>query len=347
MRKIYTLLTVSLILVNLINAQEKNHESFKLNGTLKEDFNNKYIYLEYGKLKDSSLIIKNKFQFKGKLTNEPIQGVFSLKNRFMNSPGFYLENTNIKVRLSIKETTNKNRAIVKIISVEGTKTIVLQNTFEEFFKKKDDKNFNEKLLKKLDSAVSINPNNGYLVGLIYRLSNNDEYDEKTLREIYSKTNIEVQSEFYKRRINENLFKENFLEYGSTIPNIKLPNEKDNIYDVSKLKGKWILLDFWASWCYPCIYEFPELKRIYDKYKTKNFEIVGISIDENKDKWLKAIQTNSLNWINLNENKSFYGKVTSKFNVQMIPTKFLINPEGKIILKNISLKDLENFLKEIK
>ena len=347
MRKIYILLTVSLILVNLINAQEKNHESFKLNGTLKEDFNNEYIYLEYGKLKDSCLIIKNKFQFKGKLTQESIQGLFSFKNRLGNAPSFYLENTNIKVRLSIKETANKNRIHIKIISVEGTKTIVLQNTFEEFFKKKDDKNFNEKLLKKLDSAVSINPNNVYLVDLIYRLSKNDEYDEKTLRDIYSKTNKEIQSEFYKTRINQNLFKHNFLEYGSTIPNIQLPNEKDNIYDMSKLKGKWILLDFWASWCHPCIYEFPELKRIYDKYKNKNFEIVGISIDENKDKWLKAIQTNSLNWINLNENKMISGKIATELNVKQVPTKFLINPEGKIILKNISLKDLENFLKEIK
>jgi peroxiredoxin len=347
MRKIYTVLTVSLILVNFIIAQEKNYDSFELEGTLKEDFNNEYIYLEYGKLKDSCLIIKNKFQFQGNLTQESVQGVFSLKNRVMNTPAFYLENTYIKIRLSIKETANKNRINVKIISVEGTKSIALQNTFEEFFKKKDDKNFNGKMLKKLDSAVSINPNHGYLVSLIYRLSNNDEYDEKTLRKIYSKINKEIQSEFYKRRINENLFKQNFIEYGSTIPNIKLPNEKDSIYDVSKLKGKWILLDFWASWCAPCRQELPELKRIYDGHKTNNFEIVGISIDKNKEQWLKSIQDESIKWINLNENQSFYGKVTSKFNVQGIPTNFLINPNGKIILKNISLKNLENFLANIK
>ena len=131
-----------------------------------------------------------------------------------------------------------------------------------------------------------------------------------------------------------------------IPNIELPNEKDHIYDVSKLKGSWILLNFWASWCAPCKKQFPELKRIYNDFKTKNFEIVGISIDKNKEQWLKSIKSNSLDWVNLNENQSLDGKITSKLNIQKIPTNFLINPNGKIISKNISLQELEKFLKEI-
>jgi len=346
MKRTYTL-TILLLLVKIIHAQVSNNASFKLSGTLIENFNNEYLFLEYENFKDSCLIINNQFQFKGKLTQEPVQGTFSLKNRQYGIPEFYLENTEIKVKLSIKEASNKKRIDVKIISIEGTKTIVLQNNFKELLKKKDAVNGKKEIVKKLNSAVSINPNNGYLVSLIYRLSMNDEFDKKILREIYSKTNINVQNKFYKRRINENLFKENFLEYGSHIPNIQLPNEEDRIYDVSTLKGKWILLDFWASWCYPCRSEFPELKRIYTKYKTKNFEIVGISIDQSKDKWLNAIQTDSINWIQLHENKLISGKIAAALNVKYIPTKFLINPEGKIILKNISSKDLENFLKKIK
>jgi len=343
----YILLIVSLILVNLMNAQEKKYESFKLNGTLVEDFNDEYIYLEYGKLKDSCLITKNKFQFKGRLTKETVMGTFSLKNRQNGYPEFYIENTEMQVKLSIKETSNKKRIHVKIISVEGTKTIVLQKVFKEFFKKKHDNKNKEKLLKKLDSAVSINPNNGHLVSLIYRLSKNDGFDKNILRQIYSKTNKGTQKGFYKRKINENLFKENFSEYGLNIPNIQLPNEKGRIYDVSTLKGKWILLDFWASWCAPCRSEFPELKRVYNKYKTKKFEIVGISIEKNKDNWLKAIKSDSLNWINLIENKMGSGKIASELNIELIPTKFLINPDGKIVLKNISLNNLESFLRDLK
>ena len=142
-------------------------------------------------------------------------------------------------------------------------------------------------------------------------------------------------------------KKTFLEYGSNIPNIKLLNENDHIYNVSKLKGKWIFLDFWASWCAPCIKEFPELKRIYDNYKMRNFEIVGISIDKNKEQWLKSITDYYLNWINLNENEIDQRKITDKLNIKGIPTNFLINPEGKIILKNVTLKDLEDFLKNVK
>lgn len=218
MKKTTYIVLLSLILINLINAQTESNDFFVLNGTIEEDFNNKYLYLEYENLKDSCLIINNKFEFTGKLTNEPIQGIFSLKNKLTNIPTFYLENSKIQVKLSIKEKRDKGYFNVKIISVKGTNTIVIQNDFKEFFKKKNEEYFNKKLLKKLDSAVILNPNNGYLVSLIFSLSRSDKFEKEMLRKIYLKTNKETQSEFYKTKINQNLFKTNFSVYGSFIPN---------------------------------------------------------------------------------------------------------------------------------
>jgi len=340
MKKKYNLLFILLSFINITNAQNENN-SFKLNGEILEKIKDKYIYLEYGNKKDSSLIVNNKFEFKGKLTNQPIQGIFSFKNKQTGIPGFYLENTSIEVKLSLKPSKHKNFYNLNIISVEGTKTINFQNTFESLYKKKKDKNIRKKILNKLDSILAINPNNVYLISFIYILTNNREFDKDILRKIYNKTNKKTIPEFYKKKIRRNLFKEDFLEYGWNIPNIQLPNEKGEIYDVSVLKGKWVFLDFWASWCFPCRKQAPTLKKIYEKYKNKNFEIVGISIEKDKDKWLKAIKDDSLNWINLIENKKI-----SELNIKAVPTNFLVNPEGKIILKNVSLNDLYYFLMKI-
>ena len=341
MKEKYKLLFIIFFIINITNAQIEK-KSFELKGEILEKIKDKYIYLDYNNKKDSSLIINNKFEFKGKLIHEPIQGIFSFKNKETSTPGFYLENTNIEVKISLQPTENKNFYNLNIISVKGTKTIGFENTLEKLYENRNEKTVNTKILNKLDSLIKNNPNNPYLTSYLYRLTNHSEFDKNILSEIYSLTNKEIQPEYLKKQIKENLLiknKKDFLEYGLNIPNIQLPDANGNIYNISELKGKWILIDFWASWCFPCIKEFPYLKIVYNKFKSKNFEIVGISIEEDKEKWLKSIRKNSLNWINLNDNNKLSGKVMNELNVKQIPTNFLINPNGKIILKDVSPNDL--------
>jgi thiol-disulfide isomerase/thioredoxin len=86
----------------------------------------------------------------------------------------------------------------------------------------------------------------------------------------------------------------------------LPDTTNKLFDTTILKGKWYLIDFWASWCGPCRQQLPELKRVYEVNKSKDFEIVGISIDERKGDWIKALDKEQLYWINIIENKGFVG-----------------------------------------
>ena len=348
MNKKYKLLFFIFFIINITNAQIEK-KSFELKGEILEKIKDKYIYLEYNNKKDSSLIVNNKFEFKGKLINEPIQGIFSFKNKETGIPGFYLENKKIEVKLSLKLSKNKNFYNLNIISVKGTKTIGFQKTLEKLYGNRNNKKVRLKILNKLDSLTKNNPNNLYLADYLFRLTKHSEFDKNILEDIYKFTNKEIQPEFYKKQIKKNLLiinKKDFLEYGLNIPNIQLPDVNGNIYNPSELKGKWVLIDFWASWCFPCIREFPNLKIVYNKFKTKNFEIVGISIDEDREQWLKSIKKNTLNWIHLNENKKLSGKFISELNVSQIPTNFLINPNGEIILKNVSPNDLYNFLNKI-
>ncbi|PZR22962.1 MAG: hypothetical protein DI539_04060 [Flavobacterium psychrophilum] len=97
-----------------------------------------------------------------------------------------------------------------------------------------------------------------------------------------------------------------------------------------LRGKYVLIDFWASWCAPCVAEFPDLKNIYTKYNNKNFEILSISIDKTKEPWLKALNKHELTWLQVIDGKD---SQAANFAVSGVPQKFLIDPEGKIIMRD--------------
>lgn len=110
------------------------------------------------------------------------------------------------------------------------------------------------------------------------------------------------------------------------------------------KGRYVMLDFWASWCAPCRQENPNVVKQYNLYKDKGFDILGISLDEDKDLWRKAIEADKLTWKHASELKSFEGSTPSLYRVYAIPSNFIIDPQGIIVAKNITGTDLEDFLK---
>jgi peroxiredoxin len=117
------------------------------------------------------------------------------------------------------------------------------------------------------------------------------------------------------------------------------------HKLSDFKGKYVLLEFWASWCDPCRQENPNLRKIYTNYKDKGFEILGFSIDNNKTAWKKAIEKDSLSWVNVTDSDGSYSKMAALYNVRAIPANFLINPEGIIVATTVRGGALEQKLKE--
>lgn len=138
-----------------------------------------------------------------------------------------------------------------------------------------------------------------------------------------------------------------LSKGAIAPDIALPNPQGDTIKLSSLRGKYVLLDFWASWCKPCRIENPNLVKSYWKYKWKGFDIYQVSLDRNKKEWLKGIREDRLkNWHHVSDLQFWKSAAAKLYNVRSIPSNFLIDPEGKIIAHNLRGEQLTNKLKEI-
>jgi peroxiredoxin len=113
--------------------------------------------------------------------------------------------------------------------------------------------------------------------------------------------------------------------------------------LSSFKGKYVLVDFWASWCKPCRMENPNVLSAYERFKEKNFTVLGVSLDRSRDAWIKAIQDDKLAWSQVSDLKFWSNAVAQQYKIQQIPQNFLIDPNGKIIGKNLRGADLDNKL----
>ncbi len=137
-----------------------------------------------------------------------------------------------------------------------------------------------------------------------------------------------------------------LDIGSKIPDISLPDPEGKMISLSVLRGNYVLLDFWASWSIVSQQENPRLVKIYNKYKNEGFEIYQISLDRTKESWLKGIDKDKLNWINVSDLKFWNSIACAKYNIQRLPANFLLDTTGIIIAKNLTVNELEKSLKEI-
>ncbi|MBQ0085771.1 MAG: TlpA family protein disulfide reductase [Prevotella sp.] len=138
--------------------------------------------------------------------------------------------------------------------------------------------------------------------------------------------------------------------GKKITNVKLPNMKKkmcNLTDfVGKGKKKIVLIDFWATWCGPCMREMPNVKAAYDKYHKKGFNVVGISFDEDADRWKSTIKKNKWNWVHLSDLKGWKSAAGKVYEIMAIPSSILVDGNGTIIANDLRGEELSNTLKKI-
>lgn len=321
---------------------------------------------------DSAVIDNGIFHFKGAVTL-PVPATLYIKgtnNRYAeHNKNFYLENGAITV-LVYKDSinvskvfgshSNDDRDSITALMAPYYETRQALNKVQQFATKQNlpdalkrvEAIYNElpNAQRKLIVDYSLGHPNSYAITSMLSMNfTNNQSELSLLKKVYNHFSDPVKKSVGGKDIAGLITRMARVQNGNKAPEFSMPDENGNIISLSSFKGKYILLDFWASWCVPCRAESPNLVKAYEKYKDKNFTILSISLDDQKDKqkWIDAFKKDGMTWTQLSDLKGYAEKgVRELYSVQGIPDNFLIDPQGKIIVRGLRGEDVSKTLNEI-
>jgi peroxiredoxin len=196
----------------------------------------------------------------------------------------------------------------------------------------------------LKEFVKRNPSS-YVSG--FEVYSNYSYnpDARELDSLYNGLDTTIRVSFYGKKIKETLASAWLTAIGKPAPEFTANTADGKAIALSSFRGKYTLVDFWASWCGPCRAENPAVVKAYRKYHPKGFAILGVSLDETKPEWEQAIRKDGLSWTQVSDLKGWQSSIAALYGVKGIPMNFLLDKDGKIIGKGLRGIDLENKLAE--
>ena len=325
---------------------------------------------------DSTALLDGNFEFKGSIS-EPGQalllldrsavGVDNLLNMLKSGHGvdglnLYLESGNIlvngvdsvkKAKITGSKLNDDNVKLALVVKPVMDKAEILNKEYQKIAeadrpkfadKFKDLQAEQKTLLKKF-----IQQNPASLVSMdALRAFAGPSPSYYEVMPLFSSLSPNIQNSFYGRGFKEALEKLKATSIGSIAPDFTQNDPSGKPISLSSFKGKYVLVDFWASWCGPCRQENPNVVKVYNQYKAKNFTVLGVSLDRpnGKDAWLKAIKDDGLTWNHVSDLQFWNNEVAALYGVRSIPGNFLIDPKGKIIAKDLRGAELEQTLAQV-
>ena len=372
-----------LVFLPLLASSQENGKPFKLKGKIKGiAYQPEWVYLQYrtnGDWKTDSVQAKGgKYQFSGKI-EEPVSGRLRVKyaadqagNKVTMRSGrdmtvVFLQPgkirvasvdsfSNVKVKGSFAHTeyaklTQQNKPF-------DTRLEPLYAKYSEFSKARDQAGM-DKVEKEIDAVsderkekvygeyVRNNPSSPLAAYALQQYAGWDINPDKVdpLYNTLSETNKNFPSAI---ALKENIEIARKTGIGRMAMDFMQNDTLGNPVMFSTFKGRYVLVDFWASWCGPCRAENPNVVKVFHKYKDRNFHIIGVSLDRpgQKEKWMKAIHDDKLEWTQLSDLKFWDNEVAKQYGIKAIPQNLLVDPEGKIVAKNLRGEELDSKLGEL-
>lgn len=188
--------------------------------------------------------------------------------------------------------------------------------------------------------------NSVVAAYIARYQIAEQASDAELDSLVNKFPAEIAESEYVKELKKIIEEHQKTAIGAVAPDFTMNDQDGKPVELSSLRGKVVLVDFWASWCAPCRQENPNVVKVYNEFHPKGFEILGVSLDRSKDDWLKAIQADKLTWMHVSDLQYWQNAAARLYGVNSIPMNFLLDKDGKIIAKGLRGADLDAKLKEI-
>ncbi|PWJ43405.1 peroxiredoxin family protein [Sediminitomix flava] len=250
------------------------------------------------------------------------------------------ENTQLQGYLELENTINTEyRRIMKKIQGDQQAMVEEQKTFQD--------QANQDIKRYIDNkGVAF-----YVLFALQRMNLQKDYDyimplTETLVEKYPDSKDIQGLKKTMDMLKKQKEAEKLTAIGAVAPEISLPTPEGAELSLSSMKGKIVLVDFWAAWCAPCRAYNPKLVSLYDELKGKDFEILGVSLDKDKDKWLTAIEKDQLTWPQVSDLQFWDSEAARTYGIQSIPASILIDQDGKIVAKNLRGDALKTKIEEL-
>ena len=197
----------------------------------------------------------------------------------------------------------------------------------------------------IDSLVSHYPDN-YASALILHDFVAKQRELPEVERMYAGLTPRIQQSALGRQVKDIIDSRKVVAVGSLAPDFTLQTPEGNKLSLTDLRGKYVLLDFWASWCKPCIAEAPNVKNVYKRFHNKGFEVLGVSLDNKRELWTDAIAKHRLDWLHVSSLEGWKCPVAKLYSVTGIPATFLLDPEGKIIASKLRGEELMEMVEKL-
>jgi len=354
--------TLFLILLSLtckLQAQKGYSISLDLTG-FKDNTKFYLLDLDLGKYTDSITLIDGKAKFTG-FVKEPVGcRIHTVDNKYLVVE---LDNSNISVKGNYKdfeyctiEGSDLNKIWTKSRDYQKGRQILRDSLMQKFMKiAGTNPELENEILKQVEfidkdinryrlSLIKSEKPSYFTIKELFFLRNDLTID--SLKKLFDLFPSSFQKTKYGEVILTYINSKKGLKIGDKFIDIEGFDLKGLNHKLSEIKGKYILLEFWASWCKPCLGEIQNMSKNYEAFKNKGFEIYSFSIDSNNENWRKAIEKYNISWINVTDNKGTYSVMSAKYGVRGIPKNYLINPDGVIIAIDLRGAELYKNLNEL-